>query len=231
MAVVTVATTKGGVGKSTTVTNLAVAAWADGYSVKVFDCDPQRHSQLILGLYKQALPEGTTAQRQALDVEAEATEADIVKKINVAAKDYDLVLIDLQGSANQIMLLAFARSDLVIIPVQPSALDIGGAVAAWSSVQSAAEIRNRDIATRILFCRTPAAIQPKVLKETRARFTEKGLAVMRAEFVERAAFKALTFSGEMPTDFAPASPAAENIRAIYNEVLQDLEAIMQGEPA
>ena len=36
----------------------------------------------------------------------------------------DLVLIDLEGSANQAMLYAAGKSDLVLIPAQPSAFDV-----------------------------------------------------------------------------------------------------------
>lgn len=47
-------------------------------------------------------------------------------RLREAQQAADLVLIDLEGSANQAMLYAAGKSDLVIIPAQPSAYDVRG---------------------------------------------------------------------------------------------------------
>ncbi|MDA8232825.1 MAG: ParA family protein [Magnetospirillum sp.] len=228
MAVLTVASTKGGVGKSMTVTNIAIMAYQAGAKVAVFDCDPQRHSELMIARYLDALGQAQ-AGRASLDVWTDATQDDLLDRANAAANNYDLVLIDLQGSANQLMLLAIVAADLVILPVQPAALDIDGAVIAWTNVRKAAQIARREIPARVFFTRTPAAIQPRVLKQTRANFEQKGLKVMRTEFVERSAFKEATFDGRFPTEFAPQSPAADNVRAIYTEIMETLHTIARAE--
>lgn len=229
MAVCAVATTKGGVGKSTTVSNLAIVAWAEGASVAVFDCDPQRHSNKMIGKclarMRDEVPERIST-RPALDVFVDANQDNLLEKVRDAAEKYDLVLIDLQGSANQMMLVAMMEADLVILPVQPSELDIDGALLAWKEVVKASKLVNRNIPSRIFFVRTPAAIQPKVLKSTRATFEANGLTVMKTEFVERSAFKELTFNGKFPTEFAPDTGAAANVRAIYREMIDVLKAVM-----
>jgi chromosome partitioning protein len=233
MAIVVVATTKGGSGKSTTATNFAATAWASGNSVAIFDCDPQKHSLLMINQYKKALtqehPE-RLEKRGPLDVIIDVAAEQIVEQIREADRAYDLTVIDLQGSANQLMLLAITQADLVVLPVQPSMLDINGVTAAWRQVKQASTITGREIPSVAFFVRTPPAIQPKVLTNTRKNFIEKGLRVMTSEFVERSVIKEISFTGRMPTEFQPESKAAANVRAFTKEIFDLLrETMMAGE--
>jgi chromosome partitioning protein len=230
MTVISIATTKGGVGKSTTVANIAVAAWSRGANIAVFDCDPQHHSQQMLGKYMEQMREHAPEKieaRKSLDVIVDIDQDNLLDRIREANERYQLVLVDLQGSANQMMLMSMMEADLVILPVQPSQLDIDGALVAWQQVAKASKLARREIASRIFFVRTPAAIQPKVLKQTRATFEANGIRVMKTEFVERSAFKELTFNGRFPSEFAPESPAAANVAGIYGELLEVLQEIMR----
>lgn len=227
MAVVTVATTKGGVGKSTTIVNLAAAAWQSGASVVVFDCDPQKHSKMMLSRYLERMSEDYPDRikaRKELRIVDDSTQENLLDRLAEANEKYDLALIDLQGSANQMMLISMTESDLVIIPVQPSSLDIDGAALAWANVRHASRISRRPITGRIFFVRVQAAIRPKVLTETLKHFEEMGIPVMGAQFVERTAFKESTFDGKFPSEYAPDSAAAANVRAIYKEILDVLQA-------
>lgn len=54
--VIVCASTKGGVGKTTTTVNLAAAVAAMGYRTLVVDFDPQGHSSLALGIVTRDLP-------------------------------------------------------------------------------------------------------------------------------------------------------------------------------
>ena len=71
-----------------------------------------------------------------------------------AQRSGDLVLIDLEGSANQAMLYVAGKSDLVIIPAQPSAFDIREAKKTADVVQQAADLMQREIPLSVVLTRT-----------------------------------------------------------------------------
>jgi len=231
MAVVTVASTKGGAGKSTTVANIAAVAYQAGASVGVLDCDPQKHSKAMLDRYMESMrkefPE-KVAERKALNVIDNCTSDTILDVIDQANERHDLVLVDLQGTANQMMTFAMSESDLVLVPVQASELDIDGAGVAWSNLLTAERVAKRGIPGRLFFTRVPAAIQPKVLTKTRAKFAEMGIPVLNVELLERSIFKEATFDGKFPTEWAPQTPAADNVRALYREILTILHNKVAG---
>ena len=72
-----------------------------------------------------------------------------------AQRSADLVLIDLERSANQAVLYAAGKSDLVIIPAQLSASDVREARKAVGVVQQAADLVGRDISISVVLTRTP----------------------------------------------------------------------------
>ena len=132
--VVVVAQGKGGVGKTTLAFVLATAianriSGQSDYRVACVDADP--NTTLDLALRKAAFPEiiSMTSDAEAL-----------LPSLREAQSLADLVLIDLEGSANQAMLYAAGKSDLVIIPAQPSAFDVREARRTAGVVQQAADL-------------------------------------------------------------------------------------------
>jgi hypothetical protein len=71
-----------------------------------------------------------------------------------AQRSASLVLIDLEGSANQAMLYACGKSDLVLIPAQPSAFDVREARKTADVVSQAADLVGREIGLRVVLTRT-----------------------------------------------------------------------------
>ena len=131
--VISFASTKGGVGKTTLAFVLATAianriSGQSDYRVACVDADP--NTTLDLALRKAAFPEiiSMTSDAEAL-----------LPSLREAQSLADLVLIDLEGSANQAMLYAAGKSDLVIIPAQPSAFDVREARRTAGVVQQAAD--------------------------------------------------------------------------------------------
>jgi chromosome partitioning protein len=104
---------KGGSGKTTISTNLAVALQRDGAKVVLVDADPQGSSRdwneanggdllPVVGLDRETLP----------------------KDLQVITNTYDWIVIDGAPQIAKLSAAAVKAADIVLIPVQPSPYDI-----------------------------------------------------------------------------------------------------------
>ena len=67
------------------------------------------------------------------------------------------------------MLYAAGKSDLVLVPAQPSRFDVVEAVKTIGVVRKAADLVGRDIAHRVVLSRTPV-LRQRVADHSRAQF-------------------------------------------------------------
>ncbi|OYW84263.1 MAG: chromosome partitioning protein ParA, partial [Hyphomonas sp. 32-62-5] len=104
---------KGGVGKTTAALLLATEI-ARSAKVTAIDADPNHPIE--------AWGRGGAAPKN-LTIVADADEDNIIEKIEEAAAQTPFVVVDLEGTAAKIVLLAVSQADLVIIPTQGSQLD------------------------------------------------------------------------------------------------------------
>jgi len=122
-----------------------------------------------------------------------------------------------EGAANQAMLYACGKADLVPIPAQPSRFDVVEAVKTAGVVRQAADLVGRGIAHRVLLTRTPV-LRQKVAEHSRGQFVKAGLPLLRTELIQRTAFQHMTYTGEPPHAQDPKSGAARNVEALADEV-------------
>jgi chromosome partitioning protein len=213
--VVALASTKGGVGKTTLAFCLSIefarrlSGATEAPSVEVIDGDP--NATLADGV-RLGQPPGVWAET--------ATAETLMQAVAAARQRARLVLIDLEGSANEAMLYACGKADLVLIPAQPSLYDVIEAMKTHAVVARAADLTGRDIPCRIILSRTPVLYQ-QVTSHCRAQFEKRGLPMLAAEFMERTAFRKMTFAGQPVEELDPKgadSGAARNVRAIADEL-------------
>jgi chromosome partitioning protein len=134
-----------------------------------------------------------------------------------AQRSASLVLIDLEGSANQAALYACGKSDLVLIPAQPSAYDVREARKTADVVSQAADLVGREIALRVVLTRTPV-LRQRVAEHSRAQFEKAGLPLLPVELVQRTAFQVMTYDGRPPFVADPGGGAAANVEALIDAV-------------
>ncbi|HEX3992101.1 MAG TPA: ParA family protein, partial [Acetobacteraceae bacterium] len=229
--VVSLASTKGGVGKTTLAYVLATEvarrlahATSGGSSplrsvsanasapvwrgrVTCIDADPNRTLAQVLQLTKDRLI-------TCIESDSERLLADLRN----AQAEADLIVIDLEGTANQAMLYAAGKSDLVLVPAQPSRFDVVEAVKTVGVVRKAADLVGRDIAHRVVLSRTPV-LRQRVADHSRAQFERAELPLLPVELVQRAAFQSMTYTGQPPWRQDGGEQAAANVASLVDEVL------------
>ena len=204
--VLTVASTKGGAGKTTIVMALAGTLAAEGLRIAVVDADPNR----AYASWAHSAYEGTL-----INVRAEADEARLAEAIDELAPLSDLVLVDTAGFGNRAALLAIAAADAVLVPCTPSRADVEQAAKTLQLVEGTARAARRLIPARVVPSRVKHATA--VAKHAIAELDAAGLSRTCAGIGDRVAFAEMTFSGRVPA----AGDAAQEIADLIKE-LRDL---------
>ncbi|WP_207303060.1 ParA family protein [Paracoccus sediminis] len=108
MQIITIAMQKGGVGKSTLVRSLAVAAARDGLSVLILDMDAQ-----------QSVSQWGERREAEMPVVVFSTENELPRRLEQAKGAADLVIIDTPPARSTEAPAAVEIADLVLIPTTP----------------------------------------------------------------------------------------------------------------
>jgi chromosome partitioning protein len=211
--VISFASTKGGVGKTTLAMSLATAlanrlSGSAEYRIACIDADP--NATLDTALRQTGFPE-------ILSMVSDAET--LLPTLRDAQRSADLVLIDLEGSANQSMLYAAGKSDLVIIPAQPSAFDVREARKTAGVVQQAADLVQREIPITVVLTRTPV-LRQRVADHSRTQFSKADLPLLSVELVQRTAFQTMTYTGQPPFLTEPGGGAAQNVDALADAIAE-----------
>jgi chromosome partitioning protein len=212
MAVVSLASAKGGCGKTTLAILLAAEFALDGYPVALLDCDLNQHASAF----------GLKAKMPNLRVLPDVGEADILKTLRQAEADNDLVLIDLPGGSSTLAIKALQRSHFVLIPTQPSLPDAKDAMKTVAQVEDAEELARSPIPRALVWTRFLPGFESRVARHVRQSLEGQAVPIMRAALMERAAFRAIHLTGQVPRQSEPGGAAAANVTAIMTELLDQL---------
>lgn len=181
MPVIVFANPKGGAGKSTSALILAQTLGKAGASVTIIDADPNR----------PILDWRSGQSRSTVRVIGNATESTIIKIITDERATQQFVFIDLEGTASRLVSRAISRADLVVVPLQASAVDARQGSRAVSLVQEEEEALSRQINFRVLLTRTSPLIATKLEREIVGALQSAKLPQFATHLNERQAFKAV----------------------------------------
>ncbi|MGM0560335.1 MAG: ParA family partition ATPase [Pseudomonadota bacterium] len=205
--IITVAQQKGGAGKTTLAAHLAVALTAAKHKVAVVDIDPQ---QSLTFWYKQ---------RQALLGDAGA--GLLVSQINgwrlrnevqKLAEDHDVVLIDSPPHAETEARIAVRSADLVVVPVQPSPMDI------WATRPTLELAKGEGTAALAVLNRVPP--RARLTEEMLTALKELGAEVAKTKVGNRVVFASALSEGRAVGEVQPKGKAAQEMASLSREILR-----------
>ena len=128
--IITVANSKGGVGKSTLAVHLAAWLYEQGHSVTLADCDTQQSSSEWI---REAAPEVKAISLDNPDV--------ILNELPLLALEADYVVADGPGSQTETSRALLLRADFAIVPVKASMLEVRALAKATEVLRQAQDIR------------------------------------------------------------------------------------------
>lgn len=196
---------KGGSGKTTLTAHLARAASLDGLKVLLVDSDRQ-------GSLRDWHAAGNGC---GLDLVAADTPSAISSVRNIGL-GYDVVFIDGMPSANAGAAAAIRVSDGVLIPVQPSPLDVWACGEVVDLVKQRREVANGLPRAGLVVSR---AITRSVLARGLIRaFDEIGLESLDTHVHQRVMYATSMAIGSTALDDDPTGLAALEMRSIFREV-------------
>ncbi len=212
MAVVSIASVKGGVGKSTLAILLGAEFALDGYRVTLLDCDLNQHAATF----------GLKAKLPLFSVVPNVGEVE--KALRKAEVDSDVVLVDLPGGSSTLAIKALQRSHLVLVPTPPSLPDARDAIKTVAQVDDAQELARSPIARALVWTRFLPGFESKVARHVRQSLEGEEVPILKTALMERTAYRAIHLTGTVPRQEGAASAAATNISALAQEVLVYLQA-------
>jgi chromosome partitioning protein len=204
--VISLVNQKGGVGKTTVAINLASGLALGGFSVLLVDSDPQG----------SVLQWHSIQNQEFLEVERLAQRFDSAGfRKRTSKRDY--VVIDAPPAISNITIGVLDATDLVLIPVGPSALDL------WSSkriLDLLAKSRKKGLRrkAKVLICRKIPGT--RVGREAREAVDIYGLDIVPVEISQRIAYVEAMTAGLSVLQYAPSSAAADEITALCDFIVK-----------
>ncbi|MDE0003943.1 MAG: ParA family protein [Rhodospirillaceae bacterium] len=188
---------KGGVGKTTLATALAVSAHLDGRSAAVIDLDPQASA----AFWKDARLAGEPAVTAVPTTRLGAV-LDVARGTGC-----DWAVIDAPPLAKDIAFEAARHADFVLVPTRPAVLD----VMAISRTLELITHYGKPSAVVLSLC----PVRGREVEDTEAAVRQMGAMVAPVRIHNRIAYSRAQQSGLTAQEFAPCSPAAEELIRLY----------------
>lgn len=224
--IIALASSKGGVGKTTVAMALAGEFAHRGLQVALLDADP--NAPLVRWSSGAHAP-------SAISVVGCADAHQLDAAIEDHRASADVVLVDAEGSMNHAMAVAVGRADLTLTPLQASKLDAEEAAKVVALVKRLRASLGAELRHALLFSRVSAAVRDRSYTRVKAVFAAHQVPSLETELVDRTAFKAAFDHGAtlrtLPEGAVTnTAKAIANVEALADEVgrlvgLEALEAV------
>lgn len=197
MKVLAILSQKGGVGKTTLATCLAVAAEKAGERVAIIDIDPQATASFWKDVRNQETPAVVSVQPIRLGA--------IIKAC--ADADTDLVIIDGAAVARDVTFEAAKHSDFVIVPTKTAVFDT------MSMTHTLDVVKEQKKPFSVVLTFVPP--QGQETRDAIEAIAELGASVCPVTIGNRKAFFRAQSSGLAVQEFEPNGAAADEIQKLY----------------
>lgn len=193
---------KGGSGKTTLSLNLAIAATCSGKSAVVIDLDPQQSASRWVRL--RASDEPVIISGHAPNLSALLDKA--------RAGGADIVIIDTAPKSESASLVAAKCADLLLIPCQPSSLDLD----AVADTVNIAKLSGKPAAFVLNGCKAGSSLTEMAAEA----LTDYGLPLATVRIGSRVAFVKSLAEGQGVVEFEPSGRSAKEIRDLYTYTIK-----------
>lgn len=200
---IVIAATKGGTGKTTITTALAVAAVAEGARVALLDHEPQ--GSLTFWHARRGKPDNPKLIADAPDPVATAKQL---------ARSHDYLFVDTSPSPIVALDRAIEAADLVIIPTHASFFDLG-------AIRTTVELAGDRVKPWVFLLNEHNPARTKINSTSIKVLEQLGGHVLATPIQERTAYVSAALAGlaaqELP-DKRQRAPAEAEIAAVWEEI-------------
>lgn len=210
MKVLAVLSQKGGVGKTTLATCLAVAAEADGRKAAIFDLDPQATASFWLDVRSNENPAVISIQSVRLPAMLKAAEE----------AGTDIAIIDGAAVARDVAFEASQAADYVLIPTRTAVFDT------MSMMHTIEIVRQHDKPFSIVLTFVPPAGQET--KDAITAVAELNANICPVHIGNRKAFFRAQSEGKAVQEYEPDGKAADEIARLYEYMCIQLYKEIKG---
>ncbi len=196
---------KGGSGKTTAALLLAEQIAKAGAKTVILDLDPNANMRREAG------------QNVPFTIHARPSVDDTLAEIEALRNEYEYLIIDLEGSKDQIVTFALSRTDLCIIPLDGSPMEARQAAQAVKLVKTTANMTRQDINYALLFTRTNAAFLSVDERDVREEMEDNGISVLPTRLAKRAPYTRIFREGLLLDEIY------ENVRQDHNAKTRSLQ--------
>jgi len=208
--IVAVSNQKGGVGKSTVAVNLASCFAGEGKDVLLVDADEQGSA---LDWKAERPPHVPAVQTIGLPVD------NLHKEIASLSSRYDVVVIDGGGRITKTARAAVVAADVVIVPTLPSRPDIASTEDFFEKVIEVAQTF-KDFRAAILLNQVQEGTV--LSRRSQAYIQESKYPTCTTQLHQYIAYREAFALGLSVVEYDAASKAAQEMNALYHEVLEML---------
>jgi chromosome partitioning protein len=205
--ILTVAQQKGGAGKTTLAAHLAVAFTAAGRDVAVVDIDPQ---QSLSQWYRMRSERFGEARAGLLVSQVQGWRSR--NAVESLARAHDIVLVDSPPHAETEARIAVRSAHLVIVPVQPSPMDV------WATRPTLELAAQEKVPALMVLNRVPP--RANLTEEMAEEVGRLGATIAKSRIGNRIAFAAALAEGRAVGETQPSGRAAAEIAALAKEILR-----------
>ena len=218
--IISVANSKGGVGKSHLSANLSVHTATLGRKVLLIDADPQATSAKFANIRDADRPSFTCI---------ELTQPTLHRQIHDLSDPYDYIFIDVGGRDAPVLRSALGASNIILVPMIASAADSWAADDILEVLASLAEFGAQPDVRVVLNMLAPTIIARDAVTHITKKLDAQSITLLDTRIRTRTAWPRSFGDGLSVTELEKSSPASQELQSLALELGIDNERARQNE--